>query len=174
MNFIKRFQEWITLKEKLRTHDTKPPLFKEGEIWWCGMGENIGVEVSGKNQDFSRPVLVFKKLSKYGFLGIPTSTKIKDGTWYVKIDYQGKNFVVNLSQTKFFSYKRLYNKITTLDSKDFYKTKQAFADLFCSNAPQVTKGNVANAKYDISITDTGNQSNNGNIENNKTVENSNV
>ena len=26
------------------------PAIKEGEIWWCAMGENIGVEINGKNE----------------------------------------------------------------------------------------------------------------------------
>jgi len=43
---IKKFLEWIGLKEKLHNHEHIPPLFREGEIWWCYMGENIGVEVN--------------------------------------------------------------------------------------------------------------------------------
>ena len=44
-NIIKRFLEWIGLKEKLHKKQAIPPLFKEGEIWWCYVGENIGNEV---------------------------------------------------------------------------------------------------------------------------------
>ena len=135
MEFIKRFREWILLKEKLDQENIKPPLFKEGEVWWCGIGENIGVEVSGKEQSFSRPVLVFRKLSQHGFVGIPLSTQIKEGTWYVSLSYQGKPIVAHLSQTRFFSTKRIYNKLTTLDDGDFAKTKEAFHGLFCGNSP---------------------------------------
>ena len=38
-------------------------LFKEGEIWWCRIGMNIGHETYGKGASFSRPVLIFKKFS---------------------------------------------------------------------------------------------------------------
>jgi hypothetical protein len=41
---IKRFLEWIKLKEKLHSNNYKPPFFKQGEIWWCSFGENIGTE----------------------------------------------------------------------------------------------------------------------------------
>lgn len=42
---IKRFLEWMTIKEKLHSKEHKPPLFKEGEIWWSYFGENIGTEI---------------------------------------------------------------------------------------------------------------------------------
>ena len=31
---IKRFTAWLGLKEKLHNQTYKPPLFREGEIWW--------------------------------------------------------------------------------------------------------------------------------------------
>ena len=78
---VKRFLEWIGLKEKLHNSVHKPPLFKEGEVWWCSFGENIGIEVNGKGGKFSRPAIIFKKLSADGFFAIPLSTQIKSGTW---------------------------------------------------------------------------------------------
>ena len=153
MNYIKKFKEWIGLKEKLDTIDSKPVLFNEGEVWWCSVGENIGVEVSGKEKGFSRPVLVYKKLSKHGFLGIPMSTQVKQGSWYVHVTVNDELVVANLSQTRFFSSKRLYNLLTTFDENDFNKTKEAFVDLFCHNSPAITGGNVGNPKYPISISE---------------------
>lgn len=61
---IKRFLEWIGLKEKLHNTEYIPPLFKEGEIWWCYVGENVGIEANGKGNQFTRPVLIFKKYDK--------------------------------------------------------------------------------------------------------------
>lgn len=56
----KKFDEWIELEEKL--HDINHlRAIHEGEVWWCAMGENIGIEINGKNEVFSRPVLIFKK-----------------------------------------------------------------------------------------------------------------
>lgn len=59
----KRFVKWIILKEKLHNIGRLRTIH-EGEIWWCAMGENVGVEINGKHDVFSRPVLVFKKLSR--------------------------------------------------------------------------------------------------------------
>lgn len=130
MNVIKRFAEWFFLKEKLNLNNSTPPLFKEGEVWWCGVGENVGVEVNGKNHDFSRPVVILRKLSRFGFIGIPLSTKLRTGTWYVSLKYNHEEVVANLSQVRFFSSKRIYNKLVTLEEKDFSKLKQAFISLF--------------------------------------------
>jgi len=42
---IKKFLEWIGLKEKLHINSSVPLYFNEGEIWWCAVGENIGCTV---------------------------------------------------------------------------------------------------------------------------------
>ena len=58
---IKRFLDWIGIKEKLDAHEHQPPLITEGDLWWCAVGENVGIEVSGKSKDFTRPVIILKK-----------------------------------------------------------------------------------------------------------------
>ena len=58
------------------------PNIRDGEIFWCGFGENIGVEINGKNKMFSWPVLVLKKLSRFGFLGVPLTSQPHEGSWY--------------------------------------------------------------------------------------------
>lgn len=42
---MKRFLEWIGLKEKLHNSEHKPPLVSEGDMWWASFGENIGSEI---------------------------------------------------------------------------------------------------------------------------------
>lgn len=127
---IKRFLEWIGLKEKLHNAQNKPPLFKEGEIWWCAVGENVGIEVNGKGKPFSRPVYIYKKLSANGFLGIPLSTSDKTGTWYMEITFQGKEAVANLAQIRVLSHLRMYEKMGALDEADVIKIKDGFLRLY--------------------------------------------
>ena len=126
---IKRFLEWIGLKEKLHQVE-RSFLFKDGEIWWCAVGENIGVEINGKDSLFSRPVFVYKKLSKEGFVGIPLSTQKKNGTWYVEVTFKGKINTLNLAQIRTFSVNRLYKKMGTLDDDDIKKVKDGFIRLY--------------------------------------------
>lgn len=130
MNAIKKFLEWIRLKEKLHNNVSKPPLFREGEIWWCSIGENIGSEINGKSNLFSRPVLIFKKLSSNTFLGIPTSSQSKDGTWYIKVTLRNTVNVIILSQLRVFDYKRLSTKLGQLDARDYKQVKIGFKRLF--------------------------------------------
>lgn len=62
---IKKFEMWFPIKSKLDSTDHRPPYFKEGEIWWSHIGENIGIETNGKSDAFTRPVLIFKKYDQY-------------------------------------------------------------------------------------------------------------
>ena len=74
--FIKQFDDWSKQKKNLERQNKKPTI-REGEIWWCAIGANVGIEISGKGSGFSRPVLILKKLSSDGFIGVPLTSKIK-------------------------------------------------------------------------------------------------
>lgn len=129
--FVKRFLKWIGVKEKLDANDFCPPLVSEADIWWCSVGENVGVEISGKGQDFTRPVIVLKKFGRLAFFGIPTTTNTeRQGSWYVPFKHQGVAEVAMLTQARMFSYKRLSTKMGMLDEADFEKVKEAFDRLF--------------------------------------------
>ncbi len=126
----KRFDEWNGRKKKMHM-SAHMPRISEGEVYWCGFGENVGVEINGKNKLFSRPVLIYKKLSREGFLGIPLSTQLHDGSWYVSFRFQEKQQVAVLSQVRVFSVFRLYGKIGQLDDTDMERIRQGFYELYC-------------------------------------------
>lgn len=132
MSIIKKFLEWIKLKEKLHINIHKPPLVSEGDLWWASIGENIGKEINGKSNLFSRPVLVFKKLSHNLFLAIPTTTKERRGNWFVSITHAGKKEFIILSQVRVLDTKRLSSRLGSVDKLDVEKTKRAFQELFLS------------------------------------------
>ena len=127
---LKNFLIWIGVKEKLHFQTSKPPFFKEGEMWWCHIGENVGSEIDGKGNFFTRPVVVYKKLGSETLLAIPTSTKSKTGSWYVSFRQGGVWETALLSQIRVISYKRLKEKIGTLDDRDFEKIRKGFRDLY--------------------------------------------
>jgi mRNA interferase MazF len=128
--FIKRFQEWFAVKPKLDESNSKPPFTKEGQMWWCSVGENIGTEISGKSSNFTRPVVILKKLSRYQFMVIPCSTKIKEGSWYVQFNHRDKKQVANLSQARTVDFRRLTTLMGDLDNKDFIDIKNGFLNLY--------------------------------------------
>ena len=129
MSPVNRFLAWIGVKQKLAGRDHVPPLLREGDLWWCSVGENVGIEVNGKSGDFTRPVIIVKKFGRLGFLGVPTSTKQRTGTWYVSFSHQRIEEIALLSQVRVFSYKRLHSKMGELDSADLRNVKEALARL---------------------------------------------
>ena len=78
------FDNWNLLKKKLNSKNKFPSIL-EGEVWWCSLGKNVGVEINGKNANFTRPILIVKKLSSVGFIGVPLTSQIKNwppaGNW---------------------------------------------------------------------------------------------
>ncbi len=58
----KNFDSWNTKKKEIDTSVSNEKIyFREGDIWWCTIGINVGAESNGKGFEFRRPVLVYKK-----------------------------------------------------------------------------------------------------------------
>lgn len=125
----REFLQWMSLKLKLRKID-KFPIFRDGDIWWVSVGENIGVEINGKSSSFSRPVLILKKLSNAGFMGIPLTTQIHSGSWYVKFKFQDRQVCTAIAQARLFSAARLSSQIGQSSKGDMLKIKKAFSRLY--------------------------------------------
>lgn len=125
----KHFGEWIELKEKLHFGNSAPKV-SDGDIWWCGFGENVGIEINGKNSRFSRPVVVMKKLSRYGFMGVPLTSQEKTGTWYAEFEFLGKKEFAAVCQARVMSVSRLYTKIGQIPKSDLDTIKEAFHKLY--------------------------------------------
>jgi len=63
MEEIDKFDKWNEVKK--RAHFAKRNVsFKEREIFWTRIGYNIGSEEYGKGNEFQRPVIIIKKISK--------------------------------------------------------------------------------------------------------------
>ncbi len=158
IEFLKRFKEWFFIKKKLHSIAAKPPKFTEGDIWWCSIGENIGVEINGKSRLFTRPVLVIKKLNRESFIGVPLTSQEKIGKWYVSITHGFKASVALLNQVRCFSVKRLSTKLNTLDETDLYKVKSGLASLILPNVFPSCDGPREIPESNPSITDSENTS----------------
>ena len=126
---IKRFLDWIGLKEKLHSIIHKPPFVSEREIWWASLGENIGAEMNGKNERFSRPVLIFRKLANGFYLVIPVTTQIHHGTWFVNFKQKRVEMSACLHQVRSMDYRRLISCLGQLDDADFDRVEAGFLEL---------------------------------------------
>lgn len=108
-NYIAEFKKWFKLKILLWNKETKKVVFKQGEIWWCSVGLNLGEEIFGKGEKFTSS----------SFSGIPLTSKEKHGSWYTEISLQNKRSWVIL-------------KLGTLDDADLRKVKADFLKLYGS------------------------------------------
>jgi hypothetical protein len=130
--FIKNFSEWFQLKPKLDANKNPPLFVKEGEIYWFHCGENIGYEISGKNNGFMHPGIIYKKLSHYLFLIIPASSQIKKGSWFSVFVFKNKKQTAYLHQIRIVDARRLENYMGELPEKEFEKIKKDFEKLYVS------------------------------------------
>ena len=135
--FLKNFLDWFVIKPKLDKSNHQPPLVEEGNIWWCKIGENIGTEISGKGRDYTRPVIIHTKFSRYSYLVIPTTTKLlhsdgrpKEGDYYIKITQNKVEMLACMNQVRVVDYRRFKNKLGKLDSLDFENVCHKFNSAF--------------------------------------------
>ncbi len=115
---MKDFDGWHHIKQTI-DNNSKPPFFNEREVWWLSIGVNIGYEIFGKGETFTRPVVIVKKMGKYTFLGVPLTSKRRDMPLNVPIDFDGKNGSALITQMRTLDSRRLVNRIGTLGNKQF-------------------------------------------------------
>ena len=128
------FLRWIKIKIELDDLRRLPSI-KEGEIWWCSVGRNVGVEINGKGKVFTRPVLIYKKLSCFGFMGIPLTSKKHVGSWYVEFVFKERTSLAALAQARVFSVSRLHKRMGTISVNDFELIAEGFNRLYLKNYP---------------------------------------
>lgn len=126
----KDFDSWNSLKKHVNEEFGILPYFREGEIWWVHLGINIGYEMDGKGNEYSRPILVIKKYNQYSFLSAPLSTSTKPNIYRVYVGLiRGRKSFVNLSQLRNIDSRRLINKSCSLDTHVFEKIKEKASEL---------------------------------------------
>ena len=139
----KDYKRWHELKSKIEG-DNKLPLFHEREIWWCSVGNNVGIEIDGKNELFNRPVLVYRKFNREMFLGFPLTASKKSGPFYFSFDLLEKERAVVLSQIRVWSGKRLTHRLGKVSDKIFNNLDEAFVK-FLQKGKDPRKGGLSSA-----------------------------
>lgn len=121
---IKIFFDWTKLKISIHSSEIKK-FPKKREIWWASLGQNIGVEINGKNKNFERPILVIKKYNNDSILVLPISSKVKESKFYFKfVNNDKEENIVNLSQLRTISSKRLVRKVWKLEGNVYAQIKE--------------------------------------------------
>ena len=75
-------------------------------------------------------MVILKKLAHGFFLIAPTTTKVHEGTWYVKINYANKDMWVCLHQIRTVDYRRLSSQLGQIGIDDFSQVQRAFWELY--------------------------------------------
>lgn len=127
---MKDFDGWIIQKKTLDGRSSGPPFISEGDIWWVGFGENVGGEICGKSDIFTRPAIIFKKFSRQLYFVIPTTTKEKVGTWYVALERKGVAMFACLHQARTIDYRRVWSKVGALDEAEQARVRNGFNVLY--------------------------------------------
>lgn len=126
---IDRLLSWFETKLDLELYG-RESIPHEGYLYWAGVGENLGAEIYGKGKNFARPVLIYKKLGAYHFMGVPLTSKKHVGSWYVHFKHAGKDEYAVLAQARVMSIKRLYRRIGRIDDADFARIRKGFVNLY--------------------------------------------
>lgn len=128
MDYIKDLDGWNIIKKRLEKR-INIPTFKVGEVWWTSVGVNIGVEIDGKGDRFTRPILIVAKFNNIHLLGIPLSSKIKDNKYYTVVNLKGRNVSAIVSQMKSLSAKRLLVLIGRIDTNELQIINESIKNL---------------------------------------------
>ncbi|MFA6195101.1 MAG: type II toxin-antitoxin system PemK/MazF family toxin [Sulfurimonas sp.] len=125
---MEKFNEWNDVKKNIEVNE-EDIFFKERDIFWAKLGQNVGYEQNGKGEEFTRPIIVIKKYSKNMLLAVPISTTLRDGNFFFQFSFKNKISTALLVQSRLISSKRLVKKIGKIDSENFTKLKQKLVDL---------------------------------------------
>jgi mRNA interferase MazF len=104
---------------------------QEKEIWWCSVGVNIGTEVYGKGDDYTRPVLVINAEGSESFIGIPISSKVKNRKYscVIKTDDDVRHTAL-IYQIRSFDKRRLTERKYILSNKEYCRVQKYFNRLY--------------------------------------------
>jgi len=123
METMNKFNEWNEVKKKAQDNQRKLGI-KPRDIFWAKIGQNIGSEEYGKNNNFARPVIIIRKLTHDLFIGIPLTSTLKDNDYFHSFEYTNKSNGLTknsamILQVRTFSIKRLMNKTGVISKEDF-------------------------------------------------------
>ncbi|OGI78106.1 hypothetical protein A3C57_01795 [Candidatus Nomurabacteria bacterium RIFCSPHIGHO2_02_FULL_33_12] len=126
----KNFDAWNNKKIKIHNNETyNHP--QEKEIWWCSIGMNIGSEVYGKGDDYTRPVLVINAEGSESFIGIPLTSKVKNKKYscIIKTDDNILHTAL-VYQIRSFDKRRLTAIKYVLSDQEYLKIKEYINKLY--------------------------------------------
>lgn len=127
-NIFKDYHGWMKVKANIHNSGGIRKI-NEGDVVWAAVGENVGTEIDGKGNKYSRPVIVLRKHTERCFTGVPLTSQPHKGSWYVDFEFQYRIQNAVLIQTRLMDAARVYNRIGRLSRKDYLSVLQAYLKL---------------------------------------------
>lgn len=126
----KDFDRW-NIQKKIVDGDWRNRPYKEGDIWWCSLGVNIGFEHDGVGDTYQRPVLILKGFSSTTCLAVPLTSSLKKHPMRIPLGMvEDKQASGILSQMRVIDTKRLLGKMESLDSITFNSIRKVVRNMF--------------------------------------------
>lgn len=122
------FDRWNKIKQRIDHHDDIPKFWKERDIWWICLGQNVGHEQNGKNKEFERPVLVIKKFNYRIFWGVPLTSQVKEKHYCVPFEFQNRTQGALITQMSLIDAARFISKMGRLGVEDYSKIKNSIKE----------------------------------------------
>ena len=119
----KDFSKWF--EEKMLVHNEKArPFFRDGEVWFTALGENVGFEQDGRGESYLRPVAIIRKFNNEIFWAVPMTKNKKSGKFYFSFNLDGGTSTAILSQIRLVDAKRLFYRLGVIRSEDLAEMKK--------------------------------------------------
>ena len=107
--YFKDFDKWNEVKKHTDNNDTKVNI-RAGEIRWISFGVNVGSEIDGKGESFTRPGLILHVIGSHLAFVAPLSTKVKEIAGYLPFYWKGTTAALCIHQIRIVSQKRILSR----------------------------------------------------------------
>jgi len=125
----KDFDEWNEVKKAIHREENAK-FYHAREVWWCSLGVNIGFEQDGAGNEYRRPILIRKGLSRETCLAIPLTTSTHPHRLRPSVGLvEGQEARALLSQMRVIDTKRLVRKIGYIEQDAFERIRKAAKEI---------------------------------------------
>lgn len=127
--YQKDFDGWNIVKKQVQ--DTDHGVYiRAGEIRWVAFGVNVGSEIDGKGEVFTRPALILHVIGSHLALVIPMSSKKKNIAGYVPFEWKSATSALCIHQMRIVSQKRVLSRKGKISNKRLIKVKEEIKKFF--------------------------------------------
>ncbi len=127
--YIKNHDAWNESKKRFDSDDRKISI-RAGEIRWAAIGVNVGSEIDGKGDSFTRPVLVVHVIGSFLALVIPLTTKVKETAGHYQFEWKGVTNALCIHQMRIVSQKRVLSRKGKISPSRLREIKTLIKDFY--------------------------------------------